>query len=64
MIDNQNSQSINHSPDVRLHEESEDEPEVDERVPGAEVLFDSYDDMDEDKEIPFEIPERPMIKLS
>ncbi len=49
---------------MRLHEESEDEPEVDERVPGAEVLFDSYDDMDEDKEIPFEIPERPMIKLS
>ena len=34
-----------------------DEPEVDERAPGAEEL-DSSDDMDEDNEILFEIPGR------
>jgi hypothetical protein len=43
--------------DLGVHEESEGEPGVDERAPGAEVL-DSSDDMDEDNEILFEIPGR------
>ena len=46
--------------DLGVHEESEDEPGVYEVAPGAEVL-DSNDDMDEDNEIPFEIPR---IRLS
>jgi len=41
---------------LRVHAESEDEPGVDEGAPGAEVL-DSSDDMDEDDEILFEIPD-------
>ena len=41
--------------DLGVYEELEDEPGVDEGAPGAEVL-DSNDDMDEDNEIPFEIP--------
>jgi hypothetical protein len=40
--------------DLKVHEESEDEPGVDEGAPGAQVL-DSIDDMDEDNEILFEI---------
>ena len=42
--------------DFGVHEESEDEPGVDEGAPGVEVL-DSSDDMDEDNEILFKIPD-------
>ena len=38
-----------------MHETKEDESGLDEGAPGDEVL-DSNDDMDEDNEIPFEIP--------
>jgi hypothetical protein len=43
--------------DVGVHEESEDEPAVDEGAPSAEVLDSNYD-VHEDNEIPFEIPGR------
>jgi hypothetical protein len=39
-----------------VYEESADEHRVDEGAPGAQVL-DANDDMDEDNEIPFEIPD-------
>ena len=47
--------------DLGVHEESEDEHRVDEGAPGAEVL-DANDDMDEDNEIPFEIPDASQRK--
>ena len=46
--------------DLGVHEESEDEPGVDEGAPGAEVL-DSNDGTNEDNEIPLEIPEDILV---